>query len=173
MSFSSHNKVFIISDTHFGQESILTFKCNDGTPLRDFKSLDEMHHTIITNWNRVVGEGDRVIHLGDVAFKGVVYDEIMPQLNGVKYLVRGNHDTFSEGRYRRHFNRVLGAYTRDNYIFTHIPVHPYQGSRFIRNIHGHTHGNNMEDSFYFNTSVENINYTPVDFNVLKMEDKQR
>lgn len=162
------SKVFIISDTHFGHSATFdTFKRKDGTPLRPFKSLDEMNQTFIDNWNSVVTDGDLVLHLGDVAFSGQAYDEIMPQLNGNKYLIRGNHDRFSEGRYRRFFKRVLGCYIRDRYAFTHVPIHDDCKARWKGNIHGHLHANKINDPFYFNASVEQINYTPIDFEVIK------
>lgn len=161
------SKVFIISDTHFGQSKILSFKDDYGLPVRDFLTLDDMHDTIIENWNNTVSTGDLVLHLGDVAFSGTAYDTIMPKLNGRKYLIRGNHDRFSEGRYRDHFNRILGVYVRDGYAFTHVPVHPNQGSRWKGNIHGHLHTNTIDDPFYFNACVEQINYTPIDFEAVK------
>jgi calcineurin-like phosphoesterase family protein len=180
---SSKQKVWVISDTHFGQSSVLTFKNNDGSPLRDFKDLDEMHQTIIDNWNKVVGKGDLVLHLGDVAFSGQAMDAIIPQLNGIKYLIRGNHDKFTEGRYRKYFNRILGVYIRDNVCFTHVPVHPSCLSRWKANVHGHLHGStvmkvdvvetgiglmveDIEDTKYINVCVEQINYTPVAFDEL-------
>lgn len=162
------SEVFVISDTHFGHSATFdTFKRKCGAPLRPFKSLEDMHNTMIENWNRAVGEDDLVIHLGDVAFSGQAYDSILPQLNGRKYLVRGNHDRFSEGRYRRHFKRVLGCYVRDRHIFTHIPIHPNCTARWVQNIHGHLHGNTLPDPFYFNACVEQINYTPVNFEEIK------
>ena len=167
-------KVFIISDTHFGHaKTFEVFKKENGEPLRPFKSLEEMHGVFIKNWNSVVQNEDLVLHLGDVAFDGTSYDWIMPQLNGTKYLIRGNHDRFSEGRYQAHFNRILGCYVRDNYAFTHVPIHPESGSRWIRNVHGHVHSNTLKDTNYINCSVENINYTPVDFDEIKkfVEDK--
>ncbi len=177
------SKVFTISDHHLGHSATFdTFKLNDGSPLRPFSSLDEMHNTIITNHNSVVGEGDLVIFLGDVAFSGQAFDAIMPQLNGTKYLVRGNHDRFSEGRYRQHFKRILGCYVRDNYVFTHIPIHEGSLARWKANVHGHLHGNRVTrwesprsfeqevevlDERYVSVCVEQVDYTPVDFEVIK------
>ena len=54
-------KVFMISDTHFGDERILRYEN------RTFSSVEEMDKAIIENWNQVVGEEDMVFHLGDVS----------------------------------------------------------------------------------------------------------
>ena len=163
------SNVYVISDTHFGHAATFeVFKKEDGSPLRPFKSLEDMHNTFIENWNRTVTSGDLVLHLGDVAFSGQAYDTIMPQLNGTKYLIRGNHDRFSEGRYRRHFKRVLGCYIRDNYCFTHVPIHPSSLARWKGNIHGHLHAKLVGDPRYYNVSVEQINYTPLNFETIKL-----
>ena len=80
-------KVFMISDTHFGDERILRYEN------RPFSSVEEMDKAISENWNQVVGEEDMVFHLGDVSS----YDpernkEILSSLHGKKILVMGHHD---------------------------------------------------------------------------------
>ena len=59
-----------------------------------------MNHIMIQRWNEVVKPGDVVYHLGDFAFfKKRDIDkvkELLQTLNGVKYLVIGNHDKNKE-----------------------------------------------------------------------------
>lgn len=161
-------EVWIISDTHFGHSATFeVFKKNDGSPLRPFKDLDDMHNTFISNWNSVVKPQDLVLHLGDVSFCGKSHDAILPQLKGEKRLIRGNHDRFTESRYRRFFNRIEGCYIRDKYVFTHIPIHPESLSRWSGNIHGHLHANVVNDPRYFNASCEQINFTPINLEEVK------
>ncbi len=166
---SSSSKVFVIADTHFGHSGMLSFKRDDGSPVREFIDVEAMNKHMITQWNSVVKPDDLVLHLGDVAFSGQAYDWVMPLLNGRKYLIRGNHDRFTEGRYRKHFSRVLGCYVRDRYVFTHVPIHPDSLSRWKLNIHGHLHTNKINDKRYLNVSVEQIDYTPVDFDTIKQK----
>ena len=52
-------KIFMIADTHFGDENIIKF---EGRP---FKSVKEMNQTMIENWNSVVSDEDTVFVLGD------------------------------------------------------------------------------------------------------------
>jgi len=77
-------KTFLISDTHWGHNNILTFKRKDGSPLRPgFTSIEEHDEYLIWKWNSVVGEGDKVYHLGDVGFKSFSkMKEIFDRLNG-------------------------------------------------------------------------------------------
>lgn len=53
-------KDFFIADTHFESEDIIKMEN------RPFKSACEMNHFIVSNWNNVVKENDRVFLLGDV-----------------------------------------------------------------------------------------------------------
>ena len=56
--------------------------------------VDLMDHTLISNWNAVVTPHDRVIHVGDFAFKcdPKRLRAIFSKLHGQKFLVVGNHD---------------------------------------------------------------------------------
>jgi len=78
--------IYFTSDQHFYHENVIKY-CN-----RPFSSVEEMNQILIKNWNNTVGPDDIVYCLGDfsMAFRSV---EMFSQaLNGVKYLVPGNHD---------------------------------------------------------------------------------
>lgn len=62
------------------------------------KYLISFHDEMITEkWNSVVSKNDTVLHLGDLAFRGI--DEHTKKLNGKKILLRGNHDLKSKRTY--------------------------------------------------------------------------
>lgn len=164
---------FVISDTHWGHENILKFKRDDGSPLRPFASLDEMHNIMIHNWNSVVRPCDTVYHLGDVVINRK-WLWIMEKLNGKKRLVRGNHDIFSTADFLKHFDEIYGvrAFPEKGVILSHIPLHPDSLDRWKYNIHGHTHSrvvklpNGSPDKRYICVSVEHTNYAPVELDSL-------
>lgn len=164
------SNVFLISDTHFGHENILKFKKKDGSPLRPFASLAEMDMAMVENWNRIVTPRDKVYHLGDVAFSqtGLL---LIRALNGHKRLVRGNHDTYRTTQYFNHnmFEEIHGVRQIDGYWFTHTPMHQdsVDEKRVKANIHGHLHGNRIDHPKYFNACVENIDYSPISFDVIR------
>jgi calcineurin-like phosphoesterase family protein len=160
-------KTFLISDTHFGHANILTFKNTDGTPVRDFSSLEEMNETMVDNWNKVVSPIDKVYHLGDVLFTKKWLDLILPRLNGTKVLIKGNHDNLKLSQYQQYFKDVRAVWVLDKLVLSHIPIHPESLSRWKANVHGHLHGNSLDDPRYFNVSVEKVNYTPVDFEYIR------
>lgn len=50
--------IFFISDTHFGHSNILNFKREDGSPLRDYSSIEEHDEYLIQRWNSTVKATD-------------------------------------------------------------------------------------------------------------------
>ena len=69
-----------------------------------------------------------------------------------------------EGKY---FKDIRGTHQLDKFILSHIPIHPESLSRWRGNIHGHVHDNTLQDDRYINVSVENINFTPIDFEEIR------
>lgn len=187
---------FYISDTHFGHKSVWEkFKNADGTPLRDFQSTEEMDEHMIAQWNSVVGPYDTVYHLGDV----VINQKFLPQikrLNGKKKLIMGNHDIFGFQKYLDAGFYEVCSYRVfvDEFVCSHIPLHPdCISSRFITNVHGHLHGNdvmwdvpqfpdgrgghhvgNSIDPRYYSVCVEKLDdYKPISHEDLKIAIKKR
>ena len=161
------SKIFIISDTHFGHEKIIEY-CN-----RPFDNTFIMNQTIINNWNKVVAKNDIVWHLGDVLLgSSEQLYKIVQQLNGTKYLIRGNHcKSHSDGALLKAGFKTVYKYPiilEKKYILSHAPLELAAGSNFC-NIHGHEHSNGptKTDKNYYNVSVEMINYKPLAFNIIK------
>lgn len=126
---------------------------------------------MIDNWNKVVGKNDKIYHLGDLCFNDKAFHEIMPQLNGSKILIKGNHDKFRMKDYMKYFKDVRGSHRLEGMLLTHIPLHPYIFERVKANIHGHMHHHNVQldgvdDPRYFNVCVEKHDYTPVSLDVI-------
>ncbi len=137
---------FYISDTHFGHTNTWEkFKNPDGTPLRSFSSTEEMDEHMIAQWNSVVGPYDTVYHLGDVVINQKHLHKIS-RLNGKKKLIMGNHDIFGFQKYLDAGFYEICSYRVfvDEFVCSHIPIHPdCISSRFITNVHGHLHGNDV------------------------------
>ena len=78
---------YFISDLHFGHKNCLAF---DNRP---FNTIEEHDEYIIKSWNETVGIDDDVYILGDTSwYNSTKTIEIFKQLNGNKYLIKGNHD---------------------------------------------------------------------------------
>lgn len=143
------SETFFIGDTHFGHKRILELE-----PTRPGKTIEEHNKELINRWNSKVSPKDTVFHLGDVLFGAETFD-LLGELNGSKYLVLGNHDTYPIEKYLRYFVKVCGSrqYGKD-IILTHIPIHPELFYRYTYNIHGHMHSVGLRDPRYINVSVE-------------------
>jgi len=152
-------KEFVVSDLHLGHSNIIDYES------RPFKDAEAMDEELIKRNNSVVAKDDMVLNLGDFSFRNK-YDtsEIVSRLNGKIVLVKGNHDCHSNKWYREVgiHEVVQWPIIRHGFlIFSHEPVYLEKATPY-RNIHGHVHGiSHQRAGYYFNASVENINYTPV------------
>jgi calcineurin-like phosphoesterase family protein len=163
---------FLCGDTHFSHRGIVKFLRADGvTKERPWDNIEEMDEALVNNWNSVVRPTDTVIHLGDVVINRSALP-ILDRLNGIKELVKGNHDVFRLDEYSPYFKNIHGGRSFDDFILTHIPVHPASIERWKGNIHGHLHSNRVMkkifhsgwdviDPKYLCVSMEHINYTPI------------
>jgi calcineurin-like phosphoesterase family protein len=149
---------WFVSDHHFGHANMLRFTKPDGSLVRPgFRDVGHMDEVMIEKWNAVVKPND-----------------VLRRLNGKIYLVLGNHDRLDAGFYDKHFKKVRGwfHYTEPGaaMICTHCPLHEssflgrYDGCCI--NVHGHIHARNINDARYVNVSVEQIDYTPVNYDWL-------
>lgn len=172
--------IWFTSDHHFGHANIIKY-CE-----RPFNSVAHMNASMVGAWNGVVAPGDIVYYLGDFAMQPHLVAEILPQLNGTKILVAGNHD-------RCHPkigspDKWLQAYIDAGFISVHSemdmeigdqnvllhhfpyrietePKQKYYGQRPVDNggwlIHGHVHNRWKLSGRQINVSVENWNFEPV------------
>jgi calcineurin-like phosphoesterase family protein len=156
------SEIWFIGDTHFGHKNILGFYGGDGALIRpNFGSVKEMDDFMVERWNAVVKPEDKVYHLGDVCVgtKGL---GIVRLLNGRKRLIRGNHDKFRTKYYLDvGFKEVYGCRRLEQLWLTHIPMHPASIGKALGNVHGHIHQNPSPEGRYLNVSVEAIAYTPL------------
>ncbi len=78
---------YYTADPHFGHRRIIEL-CE-----RPFEDVDEMNHAIITNYNAVATEDDRLFILGDAALGKLDESlECIRQINAYTLLIPGNHD---------------------------------------------------------------------------------
>lgn len=138
-------KVWFISDTHFGHANIRKF-CPS---TRLGNDTDEHDRILIRNWQNVVMPNDRVYHLGDMFFCNAERARsIMDQLTGQIHLIYGNHDKVikSNKDLRDRFVAVHDYHELNldgiKIILFHFPILEfYQIHRGAFHLYGHVHGN--------------------------------
>lgn len=175
------SKIFFCSDHHFWHKNILTFTRGDGSTLRAFRDIDHMHEHIIARHNATVSPEDKVYFLGDVSMSTKAHHlEILGRMNGVKVLIKGNHDLCKPEQYLKYFKDIRAVHQFDGVILSHIPIHPESLSRWRVNVHGHLHykyvaceGSQVPDARYYNVSMECLDdYTPISLEEIKAARKK-
>lgn len=175
-------ETFIIADTHFGHANILKYE-----PERKSVLGNHPDHRMMELWNETVSPTDTVFHLGDFAFKSEAVHTWAKKLNGVKYLLRGNHDKGPQTYLDSGFTGVIDFPIKDEpayhiadvdgirILFSHYPIvsdgyddtrwqylsKVFDQERCHINIHGHVHSMQLNEKFCINASVEAIGYRPV------------
>lgn len=153
--------LYFIADTHFSEENIMRYEN------RPFECIAEMDSTLIQRWNSRVCEGDEVYVLGDFGADGQEA-AILRQLNGMKYLVKGNHDVRTNQYYRdAGFHEVYDCpvIIRDFWILSHEPLYVNTNMPYA-NLFGHVHSSPVFKTYsrqHYCVSVERVDYRPISF----------
>lgn len=156
MKIQSPNKVYFVSDTHFGHENVIKYS------KRPFESLHLMNKTLTENWNAVVQPTDDVFHLGDFAMKMNSKDiaNVVRRLNGRIHLIMGNHDKVikKDLQLQKMFasiQDVLEISVKDDdahggwqpIFMSHYPHISWNRSHYGSwHLHGHCHGSLGKDN---------------------------
>ena len=136
--------IWLTSDTHFGHAGIVEMAA------RPFADVGQMDDALVQIWNALVGRRDVVWHLGDFSLgpPGTAA-RTFRRLNGLKHLVRGNHDGSDvlscpwESVHDLAQQKVDGV----RLVMCHYPLLSWRGSSRNRDghvhaiqCHGHVHG---------------------------------
>lgn len=152
-------KIFLTSDTHFGHNNIINL--GKGRP---FSNITEHDEALIENWNKVVGKGDIVYHLGDFSWKTDYQKikDVLVKLNGMKFLIIGNHDRekihsqalkdnlWQAIRKGHEFTYIDNDGKETRFVLNHFPILEFNGAYRTNTVHcyGHIHNMVNYDSIY-------------------------
>lgn len=150
--------IYFTSDQHFYHDNIIRHTN------RPFDSWETMNRALIKKWNEKVSFNDEVYILGDVTMKGPeLAEEVLGQLRGRKYLVKGNHDRFAD---HSGFNQSMFEWIRDysevtykntRFVLFHYPIAEWNGFyKGAIQLHGHQH--NHEDYNFSNLEKGILRY---------------
>lgn len=131
---------YYISDTHFGHYNVIKL-CN-----RPFETVAEMDETLIKKWNSRVGANDEIYIMGDMFYgKGIRPIDYLKRLNGIKHLIKGNHDSFIKDNECEKVFASINDYLDISdegrrCILFHYPILSWNGMyRQSYHIYGHIH----------------------------------
>ena len=170
-NISKYKKVWFTSDTHFDDERLNLFG-------RDilFNNAKEVDDFIIDEWNKKIDKKDLLIHVGDVALtkKGL---EKIKELNGDKWLIKGNYDEASSSKFKlddelllKYFKKVTTDITIEiageevyvNHYPTNVKVDCF-------NIVGHIHGTWKVQRNMINVGTDAWHFNPVSLDTIKFQ----
>lgn len=163
-------KKYFIADTHFMEERIRRYE------KRPFDSAESMSQAMIQKWNEMVDEEDEVYVLGDFGATGQE-EEILKQLKGIKYLIRGNHDEQTNQYYREAgFQEVYDCpiILEGFFILSHEPLYVNENMPYA-NLFGHVHNSPLFRDYskqHYCVSVERTDYAPICFDEIKRRIKE-
>ena len=146
-------RTFFTSDTHYGHKNIIKY-CG-----RPFIDIYKMNAEMIRRWNEAVRPEDAVFHLGDFALCG--FDDaraILKQLNGRKYLVRGNHDKSPRRMSEMGFQLVCTEAWYQGWKLAH---HPWRLGKGEQGLCGHVHEKWRRHRDLINVGVDVWDFRPV------------
>jgi calcineurin-like phosphoesterase family protein len=153
---------FFTADHHFGHANIIKH-CE-----RAYASVEEMDADMIVRWNAVVTPRDRVINVGDFAFKCDPrrLRSIFAKLHGQKFLVIGNHDdketlALPWAAPPRHILNV--SVDGQRVVCCHYGMRTWAGAnRGAVHVYGHSHGRLPGNSMSCDVGVDCWDFYPVD-----------
>ena len=101
---------------------------------RGFSDVEEMNRYMIERWNGKVRKNDEVVILGDFSWGKVEQtSELLSQLNGTLFMIRGNHDYFLDNQ---EFDKSRFVWIKDyaeihdnrrKVVLCHYPIMCYNG----------------------------------------------
>lgn len=158
---------YFISDLHLFHENCLRFD------KRPFKNLEEMHDTIVKNWNYKINNDDTVYILGDISMRGTNLEliKLVSTLKGHKVLIKGNHDQIKDYRYQQLFQEIAdykeiktslpnekepNKRLSVNVVLSHYPILMWKNQhRGYVHLYGHVH--NSIEEVIFQDTISKIN----------------
>lgn len=170
------NHIYFTSDHHFGHTNILKYSN------RPFSSVEEMNEELIKRWNSKIKPTDFVYHLGDVAMtkQPEILHDILHQLNGKIFLVKGNHE-HAALKYKDRFEWIKDYHElkvkdpdapngSQTIVLLHYAMKVWRSSfRGTWHLYGHSHGSLPDDpnSLSFDVGVDCHDYYPISYKEIK------
>lgn len=152
-------KRWITADWHLGEDRFAIMQ-------RPFKEQREMIEHILAKHNELVAPDDLVYVVGDVCYqKYPEFLEEVDRFNGVKIVLRGNHDrVFSDDQLLKHFKEVIpegdGLEVEVGDIKCNLTHYPTQAVHDKFNLVGHIHGAWKYQLNSFNVGVDANHFVP-------------
>ena len=157
--------IWFTADYHFYHSNIIKY-C-----FRPFRDIYEMEYELIKRNNEVVKKDDILYVIGDIALPNKVtkykLETTIAALNGKKYLIRGNHDKYSDDFYKKiGFEEVYDMLKVEEFNLVHDPAMVNLNLR-EKWLVGHVHNLFKFQKPALNVGVDVWNYYPVNIDQVR------
>jgi calcineurin-like phosphoesterase family protein len=149
---------FFTADWHLGENRFAIMQ-------RPFKTVKEGNDELVRRHNEVVRPNDRVLVIGDAVYKAA--PECLPlvaKFNGVKTLIRGNHDALPDSILLHYFEEIIPEGEGIDFEVEGVPCHathyPTLGVKDRFNLVGHIHGAWKYQLNMLNVGVDANHFAP-------------
>lgn len=161
-------RTFYTGDTHYGHFNVISY-CDRRDPATGERFTDINRHDayLIDIYNATVGKNDRVIHIGDFAYRcdPKRVRAIFSRLNGQKIIVPGNHDdrTTLELPWAAPPQHILNVNDSGmRIVAAHYGLRVWEGQRRgALHVYGHSHGRLPGNSASLDVGVDCWDLRPV------------
>lgn len=172
MLLSDVDELFFVSDLHIGHETtskegkdtrgIITF---ERTQFKTIQEHDAAVYDMLEKWASthpncglfVLGDWGNVEKLHWVM-------ELRLQYPVEFYFMYGNHDSMRDlDKFKDVFTEVFcyPTYLTDRVLLSHVPQYPVpQG---VLNVHGHLHGQTLDDPQFLTVSLNDVGWRPISY----------
>lgn len=166
--------IYFTADLHFFHKNIIEYEN------RPFDGLEDMHKRLIANWNDRVKAKDEIYILGDFSFDSKEQTlDLLEELNGRKYLIKGNHDyplKYKEVKNQFEFVKdyYVLKYYNQYFILFHYPIFSWERKHYgSLHLHGHSHSKpiEFEHKNLINVGVDCNNFRPICIDEIFDKDK--
>lgn len=140
-------KLWFTADLHFSHKKMMVHRGLASPDDLSVEAMDLANRLMINAWNVRVRPEDTVYILGDVSFAGPTKTaQIVSQLQGNKFLIRGNHDSDKhikamEPYLERVTDYLMIKYQEQLIALCHYPMAVWDRGHYgAWHLHGHSHG---------------------------------
>ena len=163
-------KIFVTGNQQFGRKGAIK-KYN-----RPFVDVMAMDTHLIKTWNSVVSHDDHVYVLGNFAWDPITADEIIGELNGTIYLIKGEFDKSSSEVAELHEYKLnicpFDIYTDDinEICLSYWPLSEWKGKKkgyhLVTSFDGAKYKSNHKTNI-INVSCDYWSFKPVEIKKIK------
>ena len=151
---------FFTADEHYCHSKIIKYAD------RPFVSIEHMNYDLILRFNTLVTKDDVTVHAGDFCFgTKTEAQNIIEQLNGTHIFLKGSHDRWLPKSAKYIWSKAIEG---KKVVVCHYCMRVWEASHYNSwHLFGHSHGRLNAIGKSHDIGVDNNNFFPISFYMIK------